>query len=307
MKITIYCATPALLTTLASSAPTPNALRKRDISVLTPQWGYSVTWPGNHTQITWTEPTTRDVKVTLVRGAPGQLVEVGPYDSCESTLPFFHCKSQLEADTCVTDVDNDGQYQWLNEDYEDTDLKSGCDYKFRLSIQADEDDFAESEYFTIVVNGDGGLTPDTMCPGPRGSEGETVSYGDLAAVVPDGSAEGPVTEDGPTGGDGVSTTTLVTAVVVSDIGIILLLVAVVLFGRKRSWFASRDYLARYVGIVHEAQARLKGQSQAQQGQMYATRNEEASTQEQYLAPGSHPDGISYTLRDEKNPKIAQLE
>ena len=207
----------------------------------------------------------------------------------------------------MTDVDNDGQYQWLNEDYEDTDLKSGCDYKFRLSIQADEDDFAESEYFTIVVNGDGGLTTDTMCPGPRGSEAETVSYGDLAAVVPDGSAEGPVTEDGPTGGDGVSTTTLVIAVVVSDVGIILLLVAVVLFGRKRSWFASRDYLARYVGIVNEAQAQLKGQTLAQHGQTYVRPNGEAATQDDYLAPRTHPDGISYTSKAEKDVKIAQLE
>ena len=79
-----------LLPSLSFSSPTPShfhRLNKRAINVLTPQWGYTVQYPGNHTQITWTEPTTRDLRIALVRGAPGQLVEVGPYDSCE--YPFL--------------------------------------------------------------------------------------------------------------------------------------------------------------------------------------------------------------------------
>jgi hypothetical protein len=68
--------------TTASPTPATNTLAKRAINVLTPRWGYTVQFPGNHTEISWTEPTTRDLRITLVRGAPGQLVEVGPYESC---------------------------------------------------------------------------------------------------------------------------------------------------------------------------------------------------------------------------------
>jgi hypothetical protein len=164
---------------------------------------------------------------------------------------------------CPVDEENDGRYEWLNEDYDDTDLKSGCDYKFRLSIQADEDTVGESEYFVIVRQGDGGLTDDTMCPGPRGSEGDTVRYADLATQAAaqndnvDSGSSGSGDSSGSGGvvnsqSDSVSTTTLIIAVVVSDIGIVMLFVVVLLVGRRRSWFASRSYLATFLGMGHTA-------------------------------------------------------
>jgi hypothetical protein len=85
MKVSTLSAAFALLVPLnASPAVHTHMLSKRAPQVLFPVWGYSVTFPGNHTEITWTEPSTRDVRIALVRGLPGQVVEVGPYESCKS-------------------------------------------------------------------------------------------------------------------------------------------------------------------------------------------------------------------------------
>jgi hypothetical protein len=85
MRVSTLPAAFALFT-LLNASPTlhTHLLSKRAPQVLSPVWGYSVTFPGNHTEITWTEPSTRDVRIALVRGLPGQVVEVGPYDSCKS-------------------------------------------------------------------------------------------------------------------------------------------------------------------------------------------------------------------------------
>lgn len=231
------------------------------------------------------------------------------------------------ADVRHPDVDNDGLYEWLNEDYEDTDLKSGCDYKFRLSLEENEDDFGESEYFVIVRDGDGdgGLTLDTMCPGPKAKEGEMVRYGDLASRAAANGANEEDLGEQPGGFAGgaqnnysVSRTTLIIAVVVSDIGMLLLLAAVVLFGRRRPWFASRDFLANYVGVVQRAQARLEDQSQ---GQMYLKPGGNASTKEEsytdMISNSTQPSGgygseggLGRAAKNEagaRDVKIAQLE
>ena len=173
----------------------------------------------------------------------------------------------------------------------------------------------------IVKDGDGGLTQDTMCPGPRGSEAEKVRYGDLAQRAADENENAddvpPVV--GTTSGSGsdnsVSRTTLIIAVVVSDVGILLLLAAVVLFGRRRSWFASRDFLANYVGVVQKAQAQLEGERRP--GQMYLKPNGNTSGKEEsYVdvrSDGSQQGGgfgSGYPTSSEaggRDPKIAQLE
>ena len=158
-----------------------------------------------------------------------------------------------------------------------------------------------------------------MCPGPRGREGEAVRYGDLpsqAAAQPTNETQG---DDAATAGDAagssvqtdnsVSRTTLIIAVVVSDIGILLLLAAVVFFGRRRSWFVSRDFLASYVGVVQKAQARLDEQAQIGTGQMYLKPNGNAPGKEEScvdVSGGEYGTGTTsgYGGRD---MKIAQLE
>ena len=174
-------------------------------------------------------------------------------------------------------------------------------------------------------DGDGGLTPDTMCPGPRGKEGGTVRYADLASrSAANGANEEDLGEDpgslagGAQNNNSVSRTTLIIAVVVSDIGMLLLLATVVLFGRRRSWFASRDFLANYVGVVQRAQARLEEQRQET---MYVKPGGNASTKEEsyteVMSDGTQASdvygsggGSEYALRtkgDVKDIKIAQLE
>jgi hypothetical protein len=237
---------------------------------------------------------------------------------------------------CLVDEENDGRYEWLNQDYEDTDLKSGCDYKFRLSIQEDEDTVGESEYFVIVRQGDGGLTDDTMCPGPRGSEGDTVRYADLATQAAaqnengDGGSSGSGDSSGSGGvinsqSDSVSTTTLIIAVVVSDIGIILLFVAVLLIGRRRSWFASRSYLATYLGMGHTVPEKFEQQDDNRTANLpakvsgphdvvphnsYPHHNLQTPHTAQSTGGYGTSTGTGYTTRSEvdgRDLKIAQLE
>lgn len=64
---------------------------------------------------------------------------------------------------------------------------------------------------------------------------------------------------------------------VSDIGIIILLALVVFFGRRRSWFVSRDFLATYVGVVQRARERLEEQ----------TYGHNPDAQDPFLRPDGH--------------------
>jgi hypothetical protein len=106
---------------------------------------------------------------------------------------------------------------------------------------------------------------------------------------------------------------LVIAVVVSDVGLLILLALIVFFGRRRSWFASRDFLANYIGVTLRARERLGDQGNY-------TRNQ--GDQDPFLRPDghasskedSHIDVMSDRTQDtrgvnlgQRDIKLAQLE